>query len=116
MSGLHRSARHSEPHHAGFIQSDEGEEQPHTHREAVAQRGGHAFHHPLPQMQDGHEHKQHARDEDGGQRRLPAHSQNLADGERDKRVLAHVRGDGKGTVGVKRHQVAAEWRRPVRWR
>ena len=53
MSGLHRCARDAERHDAGFVQSDECQEQPHPDREAVAQRRRHSVDHPFPQVQHG---------------------------------------------------------------
>ena len=88
-------------------------------REAVAQRSWHTVHDPLPQAQDRHDDEQHAGDENGCQRRLPAESQHLAYREGDECVLAHVGRDGKRTVGIERHEVAAErrnqHRRYERW-
>ena len=94
----------------GFVQADEGEKQADSHREAVAERSRHAVHDPLPQAQDRHDDEQHACDEDGRQRRLPAKAQHFADREGNESVLAHVRRDGERAVGVERHEVAAERR------
>ena len=108
MAGLHGSARHSQPHQASFIQPDEREEQAHTNCEAISQGGGYALHHPFAQMQDRHEHKQHAGDKDGGQRRLPAHSEHFTNSEGNKGVLAHVGRDGERAPAMEGHQVAAK--------
>jgi hypothetical protein len=63
---------------------------------------------PLAQAQHGHEDEESARNEDRGQGGLPAVAQRLADGKRDKGVLAHVRRNRERTIGIQRHQQAPE--------
>ena len=110
MSRLKRSARHSDDHQSRFVQADEGEEQPNSDREAVAQRDGNALHNPAAKMQNGHKDKQHARQKDRCQRRLPAEAKHLANRESDESVFAHIRRYGEGTVGIERHQITSHGR------
>ncbi len=119
MSRLNRRTWNADRDQASLVESDEGEKQSDAHRKAVAQRCRHTIDDPLPQPQDGHHDKQNAGDEDGGQCGLPAKTQQLANRESNERVFAHVRRDGERTIGVERHQVAAECshqhRRHERW-
>ncbi len=59
-------------------------------------------------MENRHQHEQRSGNKDGRQRGLPTKSQQLANRKGDEGILAHVRRDGEGAVGVERHEVAAE--------
>src|ERR1019366_2653774 len=108
MARSHRRSGRTNGDDAGLIQADEGEKQSDADSVTVTEGGGNGVDHPLAKAEQSHQNKKNSGQEHRAQSALPRVSEHVDRRERDKSVLAHIRTDGKRTVGIKAHQQRSE--------
>ncbi len=93
---------------ARVFQADEGDENTDAARDGDLQGVGDGVDDFFPHPGEREHEEQHAVDEDHAERLLPRHAGAEADGEGEKGVDAHARGEGDGVVGEQRHEHGGE--------